>query len=234
MNKKITVVDERKALYLVLDTETAGNFDHPLIYNIGWQVIDKKGNVYLTEEYLINEIFFNANLMNTAYYREKIPFYYKELQAGRLLAVNGAYVWERLEDIKKTFPKIKICAYNAGFDKFALECTFNKPLESESFIDIWNMFFTFTEKSKKYQDFCEKNGYTYIDKYGNIKLRTKAEIAYRYIKNDTSFIENHTALKDVQIEVEILTFIIRQKKRIKKDIKILKEFEKSLDSIIKI
>lgn len=214
-------VDKRKALFLVLDTETAGGFNFPLIYNIGWKIIDKKGNTYLKEEYLINEIFFNEKLMNTAYYKEKLPFYYNELKKGKILAVNAAFVWERLKDIKKTFPKIKICAYNAGFDKFALECTFNKPFKSESFIDIWNMFFTFTEKNKKYQDFCERNGYTYFDRWKNKKFRTNAEVAYRYIKNNLSFVESHTALNDVEIEAEILTYIIRQKKKTKKEIKIL-------------
>lgn len=227
-------VDKRKALFLVLDTETAGGFNFPLIYNIGWKIIDKKGNTYLKEEYLINEIFFNEKLMSSAYYKEKLPFYYNELKKGRILAVNAAFVWERLKDIKKTFPKIKICAYNAGFDKFALECTFNKPFESESFIDIWNMFFTFTEKSKKYQDFCERNGYTYFDKWKNKKFRTNAEIAYRYIKNNLSFIEAHTSLNDVEIEAEILTYIIRQKKKTKKEIKILKKFEKKLDFFIQV
>jgi hypothetical protein len=227
-------IDKRKALFLVLDTETAGGFNFPLIYNIGWKIIDKKGNTYLKEEYLINEIFFNEKLMNFAYYKEKLPFYYNELKKGKILAVNAAFVWERLEDIKKTFPKIKICAYNAGFDKFALECTFNKPFESENFIDIWNMFFTFTEKSKKYQDFCEKNGYVYFDRWKNKKFRTNAEVAYRYIKNNLSFIEAHTALNDVEIEAEILTYIIRQKKKTKKEIKILKKFEKKLDFFIQV
>ena len=38
-------IDKRKNYYMVLDTETANDFDDPIVYDIGASIIDKKGNV---------------------------------------------------------------------------------------------------------------------------------------------------------------------------------------------
>ena len=37
----------KKKFYMVLDTETANGLDDPLVYDIGFAIIDKKGQVYL-------------------------------------------------------------------------------------------------------------------------------------------------------------------------------------------
>ena len=38
-----------------------------------------------------------------------------------------------------------------------------------------------------------------------------AEIIYRYITNDSDFIEQHTGLEDVLIEKEIFTYLYKRK-----------------------
>lgn len=66
-------IDRRKKYYLVFDCETATlpftatieepkdkqkiAIAKPLIYDLGWQVIDRKGNVYCRRSYLVSEIF---------------------------------------------------------------------------------------------------------------------------------------------------------------------------------
>ena len=64
--------------------------------------------------------------------------------------------------------------------------------------------------TKKYVNFCNDNGY--VTEKGNIQ--TKAEIVYRYLKNDKTFEEEHTGLSDCKIEYEILLTAIRTKKPI--------------------
>ena len=74
-------IDRRRKYYLIFDCETAtlpcaANYDgmqkqkiaiaKPLIYDLGWQVIDRKGNVYLRRSYLISEIFSVPAVFNTA------------------------------------------------------------------------------------------------------------------------------------------------------------------------
>ena len=80
--------------YLVLNTETASlpfinddkyknlklSIRFPLIYDIGWVIVDRRGNIYKKANYLVNEIFFDEQLYQTAYYYDKKTLYYEELQ----------------------------------------------------------------------------------------------------------------------------------------------------------
>ena len=59
-------IDKRKKYYMVLDTETCPidrefkdvDAKNMLAYDIGYCVVDKKGNVYRQGSYIISEIFF--------------------------------------------------------------------------------------------------------------------------------------------------------------------------------
>ena len=48
---------------------------------------------------------------------------------------------------------------------------------------------------------------------------TKAEIVYRYLTGDLSFIEDHTGLNDCRIEYEILLAAINSGKQIDRGLK---------------
>ena len=91
----------KKKFYLVLDTETATlpfadnicktasekqkiAIAKPLVYDIGWVIIDRQGNIIKRVNYLVQETFFVPNVFNTAYYKEKRPIYME------LLANNPA------------------------------------------------------------------------------------------------------------------------------------------------
>lgn len=213
-------MDKRKKLYLVLDTETTGSFDRPLIYHIAWQLIDKKGFVYDCEEYIVNEVFFNDDLMRSAYYATKIPQYYQKLWQGKIIAAPKDFVIGRLHKIYTKYKKqIKfITAYNAKFDKKAIESTFENVHFKQQWGCLWKAFQSLTENGRKtYTDFC--NTYNFKTRHEIPKNQTKAETAYRYITNNPSFIESHTALEDVKIECEILTWLLRQHKKLDWELK---------------
>ena len=70
-------IDKRKKYLMVLDVETTNNqmgsrFNDGLVYDIGFTIIDKKGNVYVKRSYAIKEIFDWKELMETAYYKNKL------------------------------------------------------------------------------------------------------------------------------------------------------------------
>lgn len=44
-------------------------------------------------------------------------------------------------------------------------------------------------------------------------FKTSAEIGYRFITGNVDFIEEHTGLEDVLIEIEIMAYALRQNKR---------------------
>ena len=130
---------KKPKLFLVLDCETATlpfvremelteaqrkniAIARPLVYDLAWQIIDKKGNVYSRHSFIIQETFFVPAVFNTAYYREKRPLYIKALQEGRIITKcwNDA-VSILQEDLQKV---VAVTAYNAMFDyKKALNFT---------------------------------------------------------------------------------------------------------------
>lgn len=122
-------LDKRRKYYLVLDCETAtlpyaSRFEgadkqkiaiaKPLIYDLGWKIIDALGRVYRRKSYLITEIFSVPQIFNTAYYASKRPLYIEKLQKGEIALVSWAQATaEMVRDIEETSA---VGAYNAMFD----------------------------------------------------------------------------------------------------------------------
>ena len=121
----------RKKYYLTLDTETATlpfaneicktakekqtvAIAKPLVYDIGWTITDRQGNIVKKENFLVQETFFVPNVFNTAYYRDKRPIYMKLLEKGEIDVANWNDIIELLisdlEQVDLT------TAYNACFD----------------------------------------------------------------------------------------------------------------------
>ncbi len=86
----------------------------PLVYDIGWIITDRQGNVVKKENYLVQETFFVPAVFNTAYYRDKRPIYMDLLEKGEI----SAGLWNEICDILlEDLRKVDIAvAYNAAFD----------------------------------------------------------------------------------------------------------------------
>ena len=95
--------DRRRKYYMVLDCESATlpsaiNYDEcerkniaiakPLIYDLGWKIVDRNGIVYNTENFLISEIFSVPSVFDTAYYKEKRPIYLEKLRNGEIMLTD--------------------------------------------------------------------------------------------------------------------------------------------------
>jgi hypothetical protein len=227
MNK----IDRRRTYILMCDTETAntltdesGNLDtsNCLCYDIGWQVIDKHGNVYEKRSFVNSDIFYHeAELMKSAYYAHKIPLYLEAIQEGKAKVANTYQIRQQmLKDFKDYEIKI-FCAHNSRFDYNALNTTERWTTKSKYRyflpygVEVWDtlkMARDVVGKMPTYIKFCEEN--EYLTKNG--KPRFTAEILYRYITKDNDFIEEHRGLEDVEIETEILHYIFRQHKAMRK------------------
>jgi hypothetical protein len=126
INEKI---DRRKKYYLILDCETAtlpyaSKFEEeqkkniaiakPLIYDLGWQVIDRNGKVYKRKSYLISEIFSVPQVFNTGYYAHKRPIYLERLRKGETILTD----WNTaIEDLINDMQYVEsVGAYNSMFD----------------------------------------------------------------------------------------------------------------------
>lgn len=152
----------KKMYYLILDTETATlpfakNLSEedrkkiaiakPLVYDIGWVIIDRNGKEILSKNYLVQETFFVPAVFDTAYYKDKRPLYMAMYKNGEITSKNWYDILNELsEDMKKVD---YLSAYNACFD-------FKKAIPfTNCYIDALysNFFDDFMEVQEKK---CEK------------------------------------------------------------------------------
>lgn len=199
--------------FIVFDTETTNSLDDPFVYDIGFCVVDRFGRVYEKHSYLIAEIFLDKDLMQSAYYAEKIPKYYKKLDQGIISFKKFSTVQKILKDTMRKYSTNIIVAHNARFDYRATTTTqryltnskkrFFYPYGSEIWCTL-KMARQALGESDHYKEFCDEYGYYTKHKYP--QKRFTAEILYRYITGEDEFIEEHTGLSDTLIEKEILRF----------------------------
>lgn len=214
---------DRKARYLMIDTETSNGFSHPCPYDIGMRVINNCGGVYEELSHLTKDIFEdNPEMMQTAYYANKIPLYYEKLQNGEIDIQTWQAIFNEFIAILRKYNIKAVIAHNARFDYRACN-TLNNFIfgEGNSFfpedIEIWDTMRMAKDvicTKPTYIKWCQNNGY--ITKGG--KPRATAEILYRFISGDNDFTEAHTALEDAKIESVIFWYCIKQKKKMTRKI----------------
>lgn len=225
-------IDHRKRYIAVLDTETVNGLDDPLVYDIGWAMTDKYGNVYLARSYLISDIFCDEReLMKSAYYAEKIPNYLEDIRNGKRKIISFRAARRIFAQDCKRYNCNTVSAHNARFDNNALNVT-QRFLTGSKYRFFFPYGFEIWDTMKMAQDvicpmptykkFCaEHEGFTLADG----RPRKTAEILYRFIIKNPNFVESHTALEDVMIEKDILAYCFRQHKKMRKGLW-QKEFSK--------
>lgn len=196
--------------FIVLDTETAGAINYPLPYDLGYKVMNRKGEVLVIRSFVIYEIFVGQKeMMQSAYYADKIPSYEVELKNGDRKMVRLYTARKQILEDMENFKTNVVYAYNMNFDKRALNndqkfITENKykyffPYGTE-FRCIWNMACQVLLARPSYIKTALAHGW--VSEKGNIL--TNAECTYRYITRNYDFQEVHKGLDDVNIEAEIL------------------------------
>ena len=215
-------MDKRKNYYLVLDTETANTMDDPLCYDVGGVVIDKTGKVYESFSFVIYEIFYLCgDLMNSAYYANKIPMYHAQIADGSRKVVRMETARRRIADICREYNVKAIIAHNAPFDYRSTATTMRYITSSAKRyflpygVELWDSLKMATDticKQKSYCKYCAENGFV----KANGKPRATAEILYKYISGDVDYNEEHTGLADCMIEKEIFVQCMRQHKKMRK------------------
>ena len=256
----------RKAeLFLVLDCETAtlpfvANMNltpkekqkiaiaKPLIYDIGWQVLDRKGRVYSQHSFLVQETFFVPQIFNTAYYRNKRPLYMERFVKGEILSAAWEQIMQILEndlshcstclaynsmfDFKKAIPFTEdyiLHLYSADYqawedsqrrvvNNILSEIKWENPNEFDGLhfnfrgfdydmCDLWGLACTKLINQDEYKLNClEKSLLT----QSGLFFKTSAETTFQYLADNYDFIEEHTALSDVQIESQILLKVLKK------------------------
>ena len=217
-------IDKRKTYGIMLDTETANDLIDSLPYDIGFKVIDSKGNGYENHSYINSDIFCDEpKLMESSYYADKIPDYMEDLTNGKRQLKNTFEIRKILCDTIKKYDCQFVVAHNARFDYRALNNIQRWTTKSKYRyflpygIEIWDTLKMARDvllKMPTYIDFCFENGF--ITKHRTPRPQLTAEVIYRFITNDIEFVEEHKGLEDVEIETEIFKYLIRQHKPMRK------------------
>ena len=104
-----------KNVILVIDTETVGLEGH--VYDMGWVITNKRGEVLAERNWLVQENFTNPQRMMGAFYAGKTFTHYAPmLQAGTITMRPWAEIVEVLLADIAAFAVQTVAAYNAGFD----------------------------------------------------------------------------------------------------------------------
>ena len=214
-------IDKRRKYHMVVDVETAGQFGNSLVYDIGYAIADKQGNIYETRSFIIKEIFYNVELMSSAYYARKIPMYLKEIEEEKRIVVSFLEMREDFLSLCEKYDTKILSAYNLMFDIGALSNTMKNITKNENAKFLNNN----TKKMEMMCIWCLACETLYIQKTfrymaiennwltGANNFKTSAEIGYRYITGKFDFEESHTGLEDVLIEVKIMAYAYRQNKK---------------------
>ena len=156
--------------------------------------------------------------MNTAFFKNKIPFYKDKINEHCEFTKNNVratlwLLWELLcyYDVKY------IVGYNIGFDIRAINNLYclakcrdiPRILCKFYFIDLRKVVCdTLLSNSlllQKFKSFCIKNK-LFTESQKNVS--TTAECVYKFLFNDLQFIESHTGLNDCIIEQKIFVRIL--------------------------
>ena len=217
-------MSRKKEMYLVIDTETANTIEQPLPYDIGYAICDRYGNIVIERSFIVAEIFLDhKEMMKSAYFAEKIPYYWEDIKNGTREIKSIFNIRKQIKADMKEWNVKKVGAYNMGFDRRALNnviryCSKSLirwffPFGTEYFC-IWHMACQVVLNSTSYIKFALQNGF--VSEKDNIL--TSAEVCYRFLTKQVDFIESHTGLEDVHIEVEIMAKCFSTHKKMDKKI----------------
>lgn len=196
---------------VVFDTETVDT-EHPYCYNVGLVIFDTDEMRVLTKrEYVIEQVWHNPMLFSTAYYADKRPVYVSRMKGRKIKMSKWGFVCREMQTIFDTFDVKLAFAYNSSFDErvFNFNCDFFHTLNPFDNIPIKDIIPFVHNKigfTPKFKNFCEDN--ELFTESGNYSAN--AENVYRFISQNKEFTEEHTALADSEIELEILLECIKR------------------------
>lgn len=198
----------------IIDTETtkAG-----YVYDLGVAIMNvSTGEIIDTMNAIVEETFNDVSEMATSYYASKIPAYLEAINAGELEVLPFSECFKRFSSLLEAHGVRSVWAYNMAFDFKALNRTIAEL--SNCFItsffpgnvtcyDLMSSAINLVGNTRRYQKWAI--AHDYVTPTG--RARATAETMFRFIADDDSFVEDHTALSDAIIEADILAHLVAKK-----------------------
>ena len=212
----------KKQYLCVLDTETVTSLRK--VFDLGYKIIDRSGSIYETGSFIAAEQIADAaqvrELTTDNFSKGKCHLYFNGLlnDSDEWQVVPFATIREIVNQVISKYDAI-LCAYNIAFDINALNRTSRIYCGTDFFdtmpelCDIWACALSTVCATQKFIKFIADNSFV----TGSGNPQTGAEAVYRYLMNDTTFNERHTALADCDIEAEIFAACVRTHKKMSRD-----------------
>lgn len=211
---------------IVFDTETLG-FKSQDLLNVGYSIIDldifTKTFKVLTQKDMLDYRLWQAvkkltehkgcleedipNILATNFLpQEKFETYEKLIAEKRIEKHTIKKIFEIVQEDIKRYNVVFGYAYNCNFDidkfnKTSLKYSIVNPFENLPIFDIWAYATNYICNTDAYKKWAMENSiFTQTETY----ISTSVESVVKYLLQDLTFVEEHTALSDVQWEIKIL------------------------------
>ena len=198
----------------IIDTETTKN---GYVYDLGVAIMNiGTGKVIDSMNVVVEETFGDVSEMASSYYAAKIPQYIEAINAGALEVLPFSECFKRFSSLLESHDVRSVWAYNMAFDYRALNRTIVEL--SNGFVasffpdnvtcyDLMSASVNIIGNTRRYQKWAI--AHDYVTPTG--RARVTAETMFRFISDDASFVEDHTALSDAMIEADILAHLVAKK-----------------------
>ena len=206
---------DRDDFILMIDVETTNDIDCPLVYDVGYQIFSLSRGVVCERSYINVDIFSDEKLMESAFFKDKIPQYIEDYNNGKRKLSELWGIKKMIKSDCEAYHVKYACAHNAAFDNRALNTTQRYQTTSKSryflpfgikWLDTLKMARKILKDNDEFGTFCYENDY--LTKRGC--RRYTAEIIYRWLVGDVDFVESHTGLEDVKIERMIFEYLMNE------------------------
>ena len=189
----------------ILDTET-NLLDQ--VFDIGMIVFDEKTLISTFSFGIIIKENFETQL----FYEEKRPLYEQRLRDVDypLRFANGKQALEHLNKILLRGQIDEILAYNMPFDEPHMNSLYTQFDVKNEFAPIkktclWNWACQTILRQESYKNFTRQHNF--FSPTGN--MVTNAEVLFGFMSQNNKFVEEHTALSDCKIELEIYKTLLQ-------------------------
>lgn len=212
---------------VVFDTETVGVHTQSLL-NVGYKICDiniqnATAETLIERNYLVRELIDNTPLMINDMFvgAEKYAKMVALLENGGAIKRNIAQIFTTMQNDLTRHKVLFGYAYNCAFDtdkfsKTAVEYGIENPIANLPIFDIWGYAGEYIINTNDYIEWAKANEmFTDTKRY----IKTSVEAVTAYLENNVEFIEEHTALSDVQWETKILLECVKRGADITKAVK---------------
>lgn len=195
--------------YILIDTETCNDIECPLAYDISWLVFNENFDILEKRSYVVYDTYvLEKELMQSAYYAEKLPQYEIALSLGEKKLVTIQTISNIFASDYYHYSVFAIIGHNFPFDYRSCSYTLRYITKSENRYffpygcNLWDTLKMARQVYKgdlEYYRYC--NYYDLLCKNGS--PRFTAEVIYKFLTDNEDFEEKHIGIDDCLIELEI-------------------------------